>query len=140
MKARLDALLADNAALKAENARLQTENASAQDTFNKLLACKAQLNASRPAAHKARTVPADNLPLDFSWRPSVIGNGLVLRLKPHSSSLVVNVTWRGKSQEFLVSSGRLTEIGHLEGFAFAPGDDVTLEVDGYKPRYISAPL
>jgi hypothetical protein len=141
LKARIDALNAENAALKIEASRLQAENASAQDTYNKLLARNARLK--EPAAPVSLTVPAEKMPLSVAWRNGfLIGKVLVLRAESAPFAVTVRHRQAGqfKEKRFIVDNEKTLEVGSAEGFPFASGDELILEADGYKPHYLAAPM
>lgn len=139
LKARIDALDAENSALKVDYnaAQAALTGCLARESATQASAA----SASTPAA--AVTVPAEKMPLSVAWRNGLL-SGKVLILKAQGQPFAVTVRHRQsgqfKEKRFIVDSEKALEIGGAEGFPFSPGDDLIFEAEGFKPFYLSAPM
>jgi hypothetical protein len=81
------------------------------------------------------------LPVSLRVREAILGHGEVVRVQNFAdfdlavqarivdaaSHRVRNLTWN-------IDRGRSAEFGHLEGYTFEPGDQITLAHDRFKAR------
>ena len=86
------------------------------------------------------------LPVQTTYRPSLVGEGVVVQLHNESDSrLVLRAEVRGanssETKEFTVSMAPngYDEIGWLQGHAFRSGDRLTLRHDNFRSRSIEIP-
>lgn len=115
-------LILQNTKVEAQNQKLAAVNAQMQQ--------QVQL-ASQP-----------ELPIAVGFRPAVFGHGQVARLEVQSregmavKAHIVDAASHA-SHDFIVNvdPGRFTEIGHMQGYTFEPGDELTLAHDGFKSKY-----
>lgn len=73
------------------------------------------------------------LPVEVGYRPSLIGEGLVLNVKNNSNRTLTilatlsNATLRSEKKfNLTISPSEVSEIGHLEGWELVSGDQVKL--------------
>lgn len=86
------------------------------------------------------------LPVDVSVRDAIIGSGKVVQVKNNASGTLMVVlllnnptTKQEKSFRLDIPSGGIREIGHLEGWVVASGDDIEIRNDAYKTWKGKAP-
>ena len=86
---------------------------------------------SQSRAFKESSLPV--LPVEVATRPAMMGSGEVLMLKNTSdTSLVALVTLKNptkkkeKSFQVDIPAGEKSEIGHMEGWTVAAGDEITI--------------
>lgn len=79
------------------------------------------------------------LPIDVSVRESMIGAGKVIQVRNNSNQTLMIIlslnnptTKQEKSFRLDIPAGRLREIGHLEGWIVASGDDIEIRNEAYK--------
>ena len=113
----------------AQIARLQAENAKLQSEVEKL----------KPYAEKALT-----LPVEITKRPAALGGGEVIQISNTSGKEIkVKVTLSnpglGISKIYapMLPAARIEthaiQIGHMEGWTVAPGDEVEIIGEGFLP-------
>ena len=86
------------------------------------------------------------LPVQVTYRKSVVGNGLVAKfVNETGSQLVINVVIRshlGRQSEpkgiQLPANGEV-EVGWMEGWEFHSGDEITMSHDGYADKILRMP-
>jgi septal ring factor EnvC (AmiA/AmiB activator) len=110
--------------------KTQEELASTKDQLSK---AKEEIAALEPYAKKAR-----QMPVSIGRRTASLGTGYVLQIrntsgKPLSVKLSLSNPTFGKSKEYdlTIDPGMVKEIGHLEGWKGAEGDQIKLESAGY---------
>jgi len=119
--------------------------AQAQDQSSKLNEKVTQLQSQvailQPMAEKVR-----QLPIKYGFRKALLGNGLVLEIRnisPNILSLnitITNTTFnQAKVFNEVLDSGRLLQLGHMQGAQIAPGDRITITSDGYDAGQINVP-
>ena len=93
---------------------------------------------------KEESLPA--LPIDVSVRESMIGAGKVIQVKNTSNQTLMVIlslnnptTKQEKSFRLDIPAGRLREIGHLEGWIVASGDNIEIRNETYKTWKGKAP-
>lgn len=104
------------------------------------------LAASAPIASCGLFKP--EMPVKMTYRPSLVGEGLVLQLHNESSErLVLEVSFEGvgpgadESAKKTVSVGpnAVKEVGWLEGVLLQPGATIVARHERYKPRTFELP-
>jgi hypothetical protein len=128
--------------LQAANASLAASNAQMQQTQAQLEASKADLAASN--AQMQREVVAASmpeLPVLVGFRPALLGRGKVARIENASGQdmavrarVVDAASHQVREFTLNIDRGQIAEFGHAQGYAFEPGDEVTLSHDGYKAK------
>lgn len=80
----------------------------------------------------------EKLPIEISSRASLMGKGEVVRLRNTSTRIIpveVNLSSESfhttKTYDMVLNPHIDQEIGHLEGWTFAPGDKVTISSKGF---------
>lgn len=98
------------------------------------------------AAEIERINKLPELPIEVGYREALLGSGLVGEFKNTSNKhLSVRVTMENptmnskKTVRLDIAPNELREIGHMEGWAFASGDVITISHDGYKNLKIKMP-
>ena len=86
------------------------------------------------------------MPVELTYRDAMMGSGLVISLKNRSSrnlSVVATFTnptlHQEKSFRIDLSAKGFTEFGHIEGWAFASGDNIKIVHNEYKPLTVILP-
>lgn len=110
-----------------ETAQKQVDDLSAQSQV-------AEIMVSQPQAQTLHRTGSSSLPISLSFRNALLGNGRVLILENPTLSFVAfslevysPALHKGKTFQLALSSGRSTEIGHMEGWAFTRGDRLRFE-------------
>lgn len=135
LKARIDALNADKAALMLE---VNTLRRGETEWRAALTACQTEKSAVEKIALA--------LPVSVRFRDALMGHGLVAILETtEKAPLTVAVTWESaatgrklETQVNISAQGR-AELGHREGFAIEPGDALSLFRKGFNPLEVKAP-
>jgi len=93
-----------------------------------------------------RQVNLPVMPVVVGYRPALLGAGLVAQIKNVSGrhlSLLTTLknptTGQQKVVRIDVAPGQVQEIGHLEGWTFASGDQITIAHNDYRPWAGSLP-
>jgi septal ring factor EnvC (AmiA/AmiB activator) len=144
--AELESTKLQMAAVKRELSKTKDELAKANEELKKtqeeLAATKEQLSKAKdeilvlaPDAKRAR-----QMPVLVGRRTANLGSGYVLQIRNTSGKqFPVKVTLSnptfGKTKEYdlVIEPGMVKEIGHLEGWKGAEGDQIKLESQGYDP-------
>jgi hypothetical protein len=86
------------------------------------------------------------LPVTVGFRMSMLGDGMVAEFVSHIAGGVaveadVDASATHQTRAFIIdlSPERRVEIGRYQGYAFAPGDVITLKHAGFKPIRVTAP-
>jgi hypothetical protein len=105
---------------------------------------RAQLQAQN--AELQRQAALKNLPIGVGFRKAILGHGEIAVLRNLSATglavtarIVDAATHQEHNFTINVDPGRPTEFGYVQGYAFEPGDAVTLLHDGYKTVYWVVP-
>jgi hypothetical protein len=105
---------------------------------------RAQLQAQN--AELGRQAALKNLPIGVGFRKAILGHGEVAVLRNLSATglaVKARIVDAAAHQEhnftIEVDPGRPTEFGYVQGYAFEPGDAVTLSHDGYRTVYWEVP-
>lgn len=105
---------------------------------------RAQLQAQN--VELQRQASLKNLPIGVGFRKAILGHGEVAVLRNLSSTglavkarIVDAATHQEHNFTIEVGPGRPVEFGYEQGYAFEPGDAVTLSRDGYKTVYWVVP-
>ena len=105
---------------------------------------RAQLQAQN--AELERQAALKILPIGVGFRMAILGHGEVAVLRNLSATglavkahIVDAATHQEHNFTIEVGPGRPTEFGYVQGYAFEPGDAVTLSSDGYKTVYWEVP-
>ena len=105
---------------------------------------RAQLQAQN--AELQRQASLKILPIGVGFRKAILGRGEVAVLRNLSSTglavkarIVDAATRQEHNFTIDVGPGRPVEFGYVQGYAFEPGDAVTLSRDGYKTVYWVVP-
>jgi hypothetical protein len=105
---------------------------------------RAQLAAQN--AELQRQAALKILPIGVGFRKAILGHGEVAVLRNLSAAgLAVNArivdaaTHQDHNFTIAIDPGRPTEFGYAQGYAFEPGDAVTISHDGYKTVYWVVP-
>jgi hypothetical protein len=109
-----------------------------------IIKSRAQLQAQN--AELVRQAALKALPIGVGFRKAILGHGEVAVLRNLSGSglavkarIVDAATHQEHDFTIDVDPGRPTEFGYVQGYAFEPGDAVTLSHDGYKTVYWVVP-
>jgi hypothetical protein len=109
-----------------------------------IIKSRAQLQAQN--AELQRQAGLKNLPIGVGFRKAMLGHGEVAVLRNLSGTgfavkarIVDAATHQEHNFTIDVDPGRPTEFGYAQGYAFEPGDAVTLTRDGYKTVYWVVP-
>ena len=92
------------------------------------------------------TAPAD-LPVQVAFRKSLFaGKGLVAQFRgPIGTNMKIAArfsrpaTQESKLFQLFLRASEIEEFGHLQGWAFQPGDKIELTVEGYAPLDVTVP-
>ena len=94
----------------------------------------------------ARINSLPEMPIQVTYREALMGSGLVSSFKNtsnrHLSVLVAleNPSMnQSKSIRLDLAPGQVTEIGHMEGWAFSSGDKISVTHNEYRPENVSIP-
>jgi hypothetical protein len=105
---------------------------------------RAQLQAQN--AELLRQAALKNLPIGVGFRKAILGHGEIAVLRNLSDTglavkarVIDAATHQEHNFTIAVDPGRPTEFGYVQGYAFEPGDAVTLSHDGYKTVYWVVP-
>jgi hypothetical protein len=105
---------------------------------------RAQLQAQN--AELLREATLKTLPIGVGFRKAILGHGEIAVLRNLSATglavkarIVDAATHQEHNFTIDVGPGRPTEFGYVQGYAFEPGDAVTLSHDGYKTVYWEVP-
>ncbi len=105
---------------------------------------RAQLQAQNTELQ--RQAALKNLPIGVGFRKAILGHGEVAVLRNLSSTgftVKARIVDAAAHQEhnftINVDPGRPSQFGYVQGYAFEPGDTVTLSRDGYKTVYWVVP-
>jgi hypothetical protein len=105
---------------------------------------RAQLQVQN--AELQRQAALKNLPIGVGFRKAILGHGEVAVLRNLSGAglavkarIVDAATHQEHNFTIDIDPGRPTEFGYAQGYAFEPGDAVTLSHDGYKTVYWQVP-
>jgi len=128
-----DAISADSASSWfAERKRDQQAFLQRVSDTQKLHETEERLAAAQATAEQekqSRERSDRRMPLNVSARPAALGGTMVLRLqvlRPMTVTLNVTRGLQRFSRELQLVPGRTVEFGHLEGWGFRSGDQVTL--------------
>jgi|SRR5277367_2098203 len=109
-----------------------------------LIQSRAQLQAQNVQLQQQAALK--DLPITVGFRKAILGHGEVAVLHNLSGSglalkarIVDAATHQERDVTIDVDTGRPTEFGHAQGYAFEPGDALTLSHDGYKSAYWIVP-
>jgi hypothetical protein len=109
-----------------------------QETEERLAA--AQTAAEQEKETRERAVR--HMPLNVGTRPAALGGTIVLRfqvLRPMTVTLDVARGLQRFSRELQLAPGRTSEFGHVEGWGFRSGDQVTLTNPAFDPMSFTVP-
>jgi hypothetical protein len=105
---------------------------------------RAQLQAQN--AEFARQAALKPLPIGVGFRKAILGHGEIAVLRNLGATglavrarIVDAATHQEHNFTIDVGPGRPTEFGYVQGYAFEPGDAVTLSHDGYRTVYWEVP-
>ncbi len=105
---------------------------------------RAQLQVQN--AELQRQAALKNLPIGVGFRKAILGQGEVAVLRNLSEAelavkarIVDAATHQEHNFTIDIDPGRPTEFGYAQGYAFEPGDAVSLSHDGYKTVYWQVP-
>lgn len=79
------------------------------------------------------------IPINVTLRKALAGQGAVAQFHNQADKIIpftVEITRAGVQpfkRALVCDPGKAVEIGHMEGFALAPGDVVEISADGYRP-------
>jgi len=114
---------------------------------NQLQASNSHLAASNE--HLREEVAAASmreLPMLMGFRSALLGHGKVVRIENVSGEdmavqahVVDAASHQTRDFTWNIDRGRSAEFGHVEGYTFEPGDQVTLSHDGYKAKTWTVP-
>jgi len=111
--------------------------ALAQSANAKLAAANEQIQKSN---EQQQALAMPDLPTRVSFRPALIGSGLVAQIQNFGATeLVIAATAKSaatnqqKSWRLVIAPGKSANIGHMEGWSFADGDELELVESGYRP-------
>jgi hypothetical protein len=100
----------------------------------------------RVEAEIARINSLPEMPIAVTYREALLGNGLASAFQNNSNRhLAVLVSFENpsmsqrKSFRLDLAPGEAKEIGHMEGWAFASGDKITVSHDEYRTEVVSIP-
>jgi hypothetical protein len=109
-----------------------------------IIKSRAQLQAQN--AELLRQAGLKTLPIGVGFRKAILGHGEVAVLRNLSATglavkarIVDAATHQEHNFTIDIEPGRPTEFGYVQGYAFEPGDAVTLSHDGYKTVYWEVP-
>jgi hypothetical protein len=109
-----------------------------------IIKSRAQLQAQN--AELLREATLKPLPIGVGFRQALLGHGEVAVLRNLSATglavkarIVDAATHQEHNFTIDVGPGRPTEFGYAQGYAFEPGDAVTLSLDGYKTVHWEVP-
>ena len=131
-------------------AALATQDADAKKTAIALLTKELDETKTKLVDQTAKAAAAQlvisQIPVRIEFRKSRLGRGLVgvfSNMSAKQLPVIVEVRnpTTSQSTEFSIqiASGSHTELGHLEGWQFASGDQVKLRSAGYEPIEAIAP-
>lgn len=105
-----------------------------QGAFDTANARLIEVNAALQEASKR------DLPISVSFRPALLGSGLVATFKNNSSRTLEvaavfssSSTGQQRQTNLVIPSLGVQEIGHVEGWSFAAGHHVTLTNNEFRP-------
>jgi hypothetical protein len=101
---------------------------------------RAQLQVQN--AELQRQAALKNLPIGVGFRKAILGQGEVAVSEAElavKARIVDAATHQEHNFTIDIDPGRPTEFGYAQGYAFEPGDAVTLSHDGYKTVYWQVP-
>jgi hypothetical protein len=109
-----------------------------------IIKSRAQLQAQN--AELLREAALKSLPIGVGFRKAILGHGEIAVLRNLGGTglalkarIVDAATHQEHNFTIDVDPGRPTEFGYAQGYAFEPGDAVTLSHDGYKTVYWVVP-
>jgi type II secretory pathway pseudopilin PulG len=139
LQTRLTAAIATAAQLQAENVQLQSAKSQLDADRRQLQAERDVMSLELQSQHAhAVELAKPDLPLQLSFRHALVASGLVLTIRnPSSTELPVVAQFTGsgaRSQAFrlVIPSNGAKDVGGLEGWAFSPGDSVSLSNPNYR--------
>ena len=81
-----------------------------------------------------------DLPITMGFRPAILGQGLVMELRNNSGSDIEvaavfssDVTGQNQRRNLVLPANRILSFGSNEGWAFEPGQHVSLSNTSYRP-------
>ena len=108
------------------------------------LESEAKYNQAKADMLAAQLTAKPDIPISVSIREALMGSGLVAQLTNNSDRYIAVVatftnptTNQSVTTRIDISPNDTKEIGHLEGWAFASGDQILLEHNDYRPSRIT---
>lgn len=87
--------------------------------------------------------PKPSLPVAVTFRKALAGTGDVAQLKNNSGHIMAVIVRIRRPQtqpwdkSLTLDPAKTFEIGHMEGWAFAPGDVLEISADGYESARVT---